>query len=731
MATRRSATGHGAGERGARVHGARFTTQVNRSIVLAMIAVSLITTALFAVTAFNRLVQQTQESALRVAQSVASTPDVRAAAEEESRRAVASTDAQLVAGDLDDYARSVEARTGALFVVITDDTGRRLAHPNPAEIGDPVSTSPDAALRGEEVVSWERGTLGDSARAKVPIFGVVSPETIVGEVSVGLPPAEVWSTVLSDAVPVALTTALALGVGALLATFIARRLRRKTLGLEPEELLALVHDQQAVLQGVDDGVLGLSTSDVVTVCNDRAALLLGLRSPVGLPLAEAVPHPEVLARIRAARMPDEPRVRDASPVPGASRVPDASRAADASRASSTSAPTPAASAATPSAPAAESRPSALRTGENGGMGTLRRDSAGAGAGAGGPLVVGARMLFVDVHEVRREGRLLGRVVIVRDVTDVEDLTRRLTAVGTLASALREQRHEFANRIHVVTGLVRAGDTEEALEYLAEVGDHGPVRFPLEGAGRIREPYLQAFLGAKAIEAERRGVLLRVGPDADVVGSLRHPEDVTTVLGNLVDNGIAAAAASLRTPRWVEVEALRHGDELHLSVMDSGDGAVRDPLADADASGTATSDDGDAPDGTADAPSAVGERAARDAPVASGAPRTPEAADAPSAVDESAALDAPVVPGASDAADAGGGLGRASARGAADVGGAAGEAAHGHGIGLRLSAEVARRNGGELWLAMAGGGDVRTTSGLPHGAVFCARLEEQFEREDGS
>ncbi|MFB2584849.1 sensor histidine kinase [Herbiconiux liukaitaii] len=602
----------------ARMRGARFTQQVNRSIVLAMILVSLITTALFAATAVARLVQQTQESALRVAQTVAETPRVREAAEEESRRAVASTDAELVASDLDDYAREVEARTGALFVVITDDTGRRLAHPNPDEIGDPVSTSPDAALRGEEVVSWERGTLGDSARAKVPIYGMVSRGTVVGEVSVGLPPTEVWSTVLTDAVPVALSTVLALGVGALLAAFIARRLRRKTLGLEPEELLALVHDQQAVLQGVDDGVLGLSTDDVVTVCNDRAALLLGLTDPVGRPLDDAVPHPAVLARIRAAR----------------------------------AAPT-----------SDESRLSVVIPGESGGMGALRRDSREAGAGEGA-VVVGARMLFVDAHEVRREGRLLGRVVIVRDVTDVEDLSRRLTAVGTLASALREQRHEFANRIHVVTGLVRAGDLDEALEYLAEVGDHGPVRTPLEGAGRIREPYLQAYLGAKAIEAERRGVLLRVGPDADVVGSLRHPEDVTTVLGNLVDNGISAAVASARTPRWVEVEALRHGDELHLSVMDSGDGVHHDPLAPTEgASGPTSGTDVGADAGT----------------------------------DPDAATDA----------------------------------VHGHGIGLRLSAEVARRNGGELWLAMAGTGDTRTTSGTPHGAVFCARLDGQFEREDGS
>ncbi len=580
----------------ARPRRALFTRQINRWIVAAMILVSVITLVLFAVTGFNRLVQQTQESALRVAQTVAETPRVRAAAETESDRAVPSTDAQLVDSDLDDYALEVQERTGALFVVVTDDTGRRLAHPNADEIGDPVSTSPDAALRGEEVVSWEHGTLGDSARAKVPIYGASDPSRVVGEVSVGLPPAEVWSTVLSDAVPVALSTAFALGVGAVLAAFITRRLRTKTLGLEPEELLELVHDQQAVLQGVDDGVLGLSIDGVVTVCNERAAELLGLgpAAAVGRGVEQAIPDAGVRERIRSA--------------------------------------------------------------------------SGTAGGASEPLVVGSRLLYVDVHEVRRDGRLLGRVVIVRDVTDVENLSRRLTAVGTLASALREQRHEFANRIHVVTGLVRAGDGEEALRYLAEIGEHGPVRFPLEGAGLIREPYLQAFLGAKAMEAERRGVVLRIGPDAEVVGSLQHPEDVTTVLGNLVDNGIRAAAASARVPRWVEVEALRHGDELHLSVMDSGDGVVGDPFA---------------------------RRS----------------------------------PGSAAGAGAGAGTGTEYEDGRGSSAGTAPalETEHGHGIGLRLSAEVARRHGGELWLAMAG----PTTGDRAHGAVFCARLEDQFEPEDGS
>ncbi len=573
-----------------------FTRQVNRSIVAAMVAVSAITLCLFAATGVARIVQQTQESALRLAQTVAETPQVREAAEAESDRSTPSTDAQLVAGTLDDYARAIESRTGALFVVVTDDTGRRLAHPNPDEIGDPVSTSPDAALRGEETVSWERGTLGDSARAKVPIYGLDDPERVVGEVSVGLPPSEVWATALSDALAVAVATALALAVGWVLAAFITRRLRQKTLGLEPEELLELVHDQQAVLQGVGDGVIGLSPDDVVTVCNERAAELLGLAGPVGRPVREAITDAGVLACL------DEPRDE--------------------------------------------------------------------------PLVVNGRLVYVDVHVVRRDGQELGRVVIVRDVTAVDDLTRRLTAVGTLASALREQRHEFANRIHVVTGLVRAGETTEALAYLDQVGEHGPVRFPIERAELIAEPYLQAFLGAKALEAERRGVALRVGPDADVTGSLRHPEDVTTVLGNLVDNGIEAAAASAREPRWVEVEALRHGDELHLSVMDSGDGI-----------GAAT--------GGIDL--AQADAVSTDARLGSAVEPGSEAAQGPEPEPEPAPVPAPV-----------------PARGP--------EPAHGHGIGLRLSAEVARRHGGELRLAKG-----RTER---HGAVFVARMEHQFDDEDG-
>ena len=58
---------------------------------------------------------------------------------------------------------AVRARTGALFVVIGNDRGIRLAHPEASELAKTVSTDPSKVLSGSDEVNTDRGTLGDRA----------------------------------------------------------------------------------------------------------------------------------------------------------------------------------------------------------------------------------------------------------------------------------------------------------------------------------------------------------------------------------------------------------------------------------------------------------------------------------------------------------------------------------------------------------------------------------------
>ena len=555
--------------------------------------------------------QEAQATALAIARTAAEDPALRAAVTAETADPAMATAADLADGPVQRTAEAVRERTGALFVVVTDDRGLRLAHPDPAELGERVSTDPGVALAGREEVTWATGTLGESARAKVPVRaldadgsagdaaaasgvgGSAADARVVGEVSVGFAAATVRDSIGVDVAAIAVVALLALGVGAAASGILSRRLARLTLGLQPSELAGLVQDQAAVLSGVGEGVLGIGPDGRVTVCNPRAAALLGLGDPVGRTLADLGVAPVLRDAVAAARA-----------------------------------------------------------------------GAGSASGQAGPPVAGSaslravvddRLLFVDVARVARDGRDLGTVMVLRDETDVEAMSRRLTAVTAMSTALRVQRHEFANRLHVVRGLVATGRVDEADSYLAGVLEQGPVAFPTVDAGLVDEPYLQAFLGAKAMEAEERGVTLRVGPGTLVRGILVRPEEVTTVLGNLVDNAVHAAVRGSRADRWVEVEALDDGADLHLAVADSGDG-----LGTADAAGIFR--------------------------------RRPDDVDA--------------------------------AAGALAAGGGA-DPAHGLGFGLPLVRDIARRDGGDVWLADPGGPPTRAESG----AVFCARLAGVVEPPD--
>jgi two-component system CitB family sensor kinase len=485
----------------------RFSTQTLLLQLSVVLLVVLFSAAVHAWLTYDRIGSEAENQALTLARTVASDASVRADVLAISQQPGTPPPAELAAGPLMEAAEAARVRTGALFVVITDETGLRLAHPDPERLGEKVSTDPSEALAGREVTTRNTGTLGPSAGAKVPVYAPGS-STVVGEVSVGYSMETVGESVARDIGPVALTAAGALLAGVLGSFLLRRRLQRLTLGLEPEEISTLVHDQVAVLQGVDDGVIGVSADGRITVFNAAAQRLLELPDLAGSRWEDA-PVPYQLKSL--------------------------------TRAGSTS-------------------PGAVE------------------------LVAGGRVLVANARKALHRREDLGWVVMLRDRTELQQLTRQLDAVGTMSTALRAQRHEFANQLHTIAGFMSIGQHHQARDYLARLAATGPLKFPVDQAELLQDPYLQAFVGAKGVEADERGVALRIGPETLVRGQVAEAQDVTTVLGNLIDNAVNAAVAGSSSERWVELEVLDEPDDdggtLHIVVADSGDGLAQgtDPEA---------------------------------------------------------------------------------------------------------------------------------------------------------
>lgn len=186
-----------------------------------------------------------------------------------------------------------------------------------------------------------------------------------------------------------------------------------------------------------------------------------------------------------------------------------------------------------------------------------------------------RVLVMNRMRVDKDGRHLGTVTTLRDRTALADLERELGSFRSSTQLLRAQGHEFANQLHTISGLIQIGEYDEVVRYVDAVSQRRHS-LDLTVNSRVGDPAVAALLMAKASLAAERRVDLRITEDTALERlATEDSADVSTVVGNLVDNAIDAATGSEQA--WVEVGISHDSTTVRITVRDSGPG-VSDGVA---------------------------------------------------------------------------------------------------------------------------------------------------------
>ncbi|MDQ0664919.1 two-component system CitB family sensor kinase [Arthrobacter ulcerisalmonis] len=305
--------------------------------------------------------------------------------------------------------------------------------------------------------------------------------------------------------PVLLAVGIALLVGGSLASWLlGRYLRRVTRGWGPEQLAQLFAYYESVLHSVREGLILIDARKRVVMYNDQAAELLGL---------------------------PETGSNDPTRPPSLADLP-------------------------------------LDT-------ELRRLFDSGRTTKDEMVLTGSRVLVVNQGPARgpespgMRGKVpvYGTVATLRDRTEIEALGNELQTMRTLSDALRAQTHEHANRLHTMVSLLELGRTGEALDFATQ--DLAlSQRLTDDMVSSIDEPVVGALVMGKVAEAHERGVQL----DVSTLGSGTAPglavQDLVTILGNLLDNAIDAAADA-PPPRNVVLALEADEEGLDIAVSDSG------------------------------------------------------------------------------------------------------------------------------------------------------------------
>lgn len=424
---------------------------------------------------------------IAIAQSVASLPTI-----------IQAFDDPKPSETIQPIAELLRKASDLTYIVVANAEGIRYSHPNPARIGKHVSTDPSVPLSGEVYVGTQTGTLGETWRVKMPIFD--ASQKVIGVVSVGILESDLRKDYLGSSTLLFLTIGVAAILGVIGAAGVTSVIRRRTYGLEPEQIAGLLEEREAILHGVREGVLAVDEHGHIAVINDAAVRLLGIsdsRDLVGLPAAEVL-EDDLLPLLSDERT--EQRL----------------------------------------------------------------------------VLSGERVLVVRRDVASIDGRSIGTILILRDNTELHALMRDLDGVQGLADGLRSQAHGFANKLHVISGLLELDHVDEAVAFIAREGAGGTLTGVIGPTG-IHDLEVGALLLVKQAQARELGVTVDVDPTSSLrqlaagPASERLRDDVLTVLGNLVDNSLEACAYGGRIVVSLAEDPANGDGEGHVTVTVSDDG----------------------------------------------------------------------------------------------------------------------------------------------------------------
>lgn len=265
--------------------GKKYVSLQTAMVLFVCLVVSLsltVTGILIGVNEANSTRDALSQKAMTVAQTVALSPLVIEALEGKRNQ-----------GDVDTFATKVLEQTKVRFIVVMDMNHIRLSHPNTSLIGQHfVGGDEDAAMHGKAYISTAKGTLGESLRAFMPIYGDGGKQ--VGVVSVGIMTDHVHDVIWNSERVIYTGIGVGIVVGIIGAWVLAARIKKILLGLEPFEIVNLWHERNAMLESVREGILAVHQDGTVIVANAEAMRMFrrgGIEEdPVGRPIEDMVPN---------------------------------------------------------------------------------------------------------------------------------------------------------------------------------------------------------------------------------------------------------------------------------------------------------------------------------------------------------------------------------------------------------------------------------------------------------
>lgn len=188
-------------------------------------------------------------------------------------------------------------------------------------------------------------------------------------------------------------------------------------------------------------------------------------------------------------------------------------------------------------------------------------------------------LLMNAFPLYQEDRIIGASAVFRSYLEVDTLLDQIKGYQEVSEALRSQKHEFQNKLHVVLGLIKIGDYLQAENYIMQSVYTTNLASDYYSS-RIKDDRILALFVGKEIQCKEHSCSLLLTSDS-YLSKTHYPvnsDDIVLILGNLIDNSIDAYENKDIKDKRIVVDIFEDESLLKINVVDEA-GGIKEEVID--------------------------------------------------------------------------------------------------------------------------------------------------------
>jgi two-component system CitB family sensor kinase len=178
------------------------------------------------------------------------------------------------------------------------------------------------------------------------------------------------------------------------------------------------------------------------------------------------------------------------------------------------------------------------------------------------------IVYITTLIVDTENSKSDILFIIKSAKIVKKLAEEITGVTQIINSMRANVHEFKNKIHVISGLLRLEEYEEAKKYIYTIKTE--LDNENEEVEGINNPILKALLLTKINLAKERKITLTIEEGSNLMTSHKNisSDDLIIIIGNLIENAMESFP---KVPYNKEIKGyfLEDNNKIYIEISDNG------------------------------------------------------------------------------------------------------------------------------------------------------------------